>query len=171
MNYSLLKNLRDGTPFNFRSGNVFRNLYLVKGSDSRCIIAGERAADNSTGWEQFTDSCAPDAEVLVDTDRNNFEMENKNEKTSVKEEKTNKNKQTNKENNNNMKGRKRIHNINLPVDQEFTVASVAQTLNVEKYVINNELARIKRETPDRVTEVSSVKGGRGKPAKVFKITA
>jgi hypothetical protein len=49
------------------------------------------------------------------------------------------------------------------------VSNVAAKLGVKKFVINNEIARIQRETPDILQVVGSVPQGKGKPARVFKL--
>lgn len=166
--YYKLSNLGNGTPFIFRSRTPFRDMYLMKAGDSRCVVAGERRTE--TGWEKFEDSCAPASEVYHDSSRPNAEFY---EDGSVRlPSKTNNEQiieQENEDHTDMQRGRKRIHNIALPINEDFTVAGIAATLGIEKYVVNNELARIQRETPDRLTKGASVQGGRGKPATVFKL--
>ena len=69
----------------------------------------------------------------------------------------------------NVVGRPKKYNIELPHGEEFTVSNVAAKLGVKKFVINNEIARIQRETPDILRVVGSVPQGKGKPARVFKL--
>lgn len=66
-------------------------------------------------------------------------------------------------------GRPKKYSIELPHGEEFTVSNVAAKLGVKKFVINNEIARIQRETPDILQVVGSVPQGKGKPARVFKL--
>lgn len=66
-------------------------------------------------------------------------------------------------------GRPKKYSITLPHDEEFTVSNVATKLGVKKFVINNEIARIRRETPNLLEVVGSLPQGKGKPARVFKL--
>ncbi len=67
------------------------------------------------------------------------------------------------------RGRKRKHFISLPTNAEFTVAEVALKLGVEKFVIANEIAKIKKATPDSIELVRTISGGKGKPVSVYKL--
>jgi len=139
-------------------------MFLVTASDSRCVVRGERLVYTPTGaegWESFTDSCSPMAEVFYDPNRG--ETVQTEGEASEKVTTVNSGAKTGK------RGRRRIHTLALPVDQEFTVAEIAKKMKVDKYIINNEVARIKRTAPSTIKEVRTVKGGRGKPATVFKI--
>jgi hypothetical protein len=68
-----LKSLPAGTPFVFVScQDLYKELYLIHPSDSRCVIKGIKADIVPSGdkeWSAFVDSCAPDAEVLLDEGR------------------------------------------------------------------------------------------------------
>ena len=170
--YSLLKNLDSGDPFIFRGSEVFRNMFLVHSSDSRCVVKGEKAFNTPSGelkWEPFTDSCAPDAEVFYDSAREKMEFEEESGVESTMEP-TAKARAVKVDAEPAKRGRKQLHSISLPIDTEFTVAQVAADLKVEKYVVNNEVARIKKASPSSVKEVRTITKGRGKPAKVFKIS-
>ena len=161
--YSYLQNLQSGDNFTFRNSKVFRNMTLVTASDTRCIVRGERMVNTPSGaesWEAFTDSCSPMAEVFYDSNREVIAEENKDGNETHNAPKpvaTGK------------RGRRRVHNIELPTDIEFTVAEIAKKLNVDKYIVNNEVARIKKSNPSSVKELRTVKSGRGKPATVFTI--
>jgi hypothetical protein len=70
--YIRLKNLKEGTPFIFSSGEKsFKGMYLVYSGDARCVVEGFKCDDGGpdAGWRHFRDNCAPDAEVLVDWSR------------------------------------------------------------------------------------------------------
>jgi hypothetical protein len=67
-------------------------------------------------------------------------------------------------------GRPKKHSIQLPRGEEFTVGNIAAKLGVKKFVINNEIAKIQRENPDAIQIVGTKPQGKGKPARVFKLS-
>ena len=66
-------------------------------------------------------------------------------------------------------GRPRKHTISLPHGEEFTVNQLAEKLGVKKFVINNEISKIKKINPDMLKIIGTIPQGKGKPAKVFKL--
>lgn len=181
-----LDNLVDGTPFVVPSlEKEFRLMYLIRGGQSTCKVQGYKITE-SGGYSPFTGFFAPGTEVNFDKTRMSLPVSEKQEVLIPKEyinallEKKQENKQENKKEknmnteNNNVKrgvGRPKKHRVNLPLDQEMTVAQMAKALGVEKFIINNEIARIKKEHPDKIEVVGKAPTqAKGKPAKVFKLS-
>jgi hypothetical protein len=191
---SRLDNLVDGSPFIIPSlENHFKLLYLMRGGDSTCKVQGYKMTD-AGGYTQFSDFFSPATEVLYDKDRsclpiskdgeissipkkyiNEILGEKQEEKKEIKKaKKTRGVKKMKVEYPNddvikNSVGRPKKHTIELPHGEEFTVSAVAAKLGVRKFVINNEIARIRREKPESIEVVGSAPQGKGKPARVFKL--
>jgi hypothetical protein len=185
-----LQNLVDGSPFIVEGlENQFKCLYLVRAGDSTCKVQGYKVTD-AGGYTPFSDFFSPATEVVPDRDRKVLSI-NKNGDLSIPKEfiPEKEKKETPTENkkkvkalkiNNNMTteqanqpkkgvGRPKKHKIELPKNKEFTVNNLASELGVKKFVVNNELNKIKRESPDSVQVVGTVPCGKGKPARVFKL--
>lgn len=193
-----LQFLENGCPFIVEGlEKQFTCLYLVRGGESTCKVQGFKATD-SGGFTPFADFFAPSTEVNIDNTRRHLSI-NKDGQLSIpkeytpvkdEEEKPNKKKKAfkvsmNMENNQTATaiaenetedaaikrgaGRPRKHSINLPHGEEFTVNAIAEKLGVQKFVVNNELNKIKRENPDSVQIVGTIPQGKGKPARVFKL--
>jgi hypothetical protein len=195
---SRLENLPDGSPFVIPAlPDHFALLYLVRGGQSTCKVQGYKKTD-AGGYCPMIDFFAPATAVLYDNTRKQLSIskegtlsipreymaeilnEAKEEKQEEKKvnNKTKKTKGVNKMSietinmgipTKNVVGRPKKYNIELPHGEEFTVSNVAAKLGVKKFVINNEIARIQRETPDILRVVGSVPQGKGKPARVFKL--
>jgi hypothetical protein len=188
-----LQNLVDGSPFVIESlDKQFKCLYLVRGGDSTCKVQGYKMTD-AGGYSPFADFFSPATEVVHDKSRKYLSI-NKNgdlsipkeyipekeevKKEEVKQKKTKAYKISNNmetQNNNEVNaakrgaGRPKKHTITLPHGEEFTVNQLAQKLGVKKFVINNEISKIKKSNPDTLQVVGTIPQGKGKPAKVFKL--
>jgi hypothetical protein len=183
-----LQSLVDGSPFYIEGlENQFKCLYLVRGGDSTCKVQGYKVTD-AGGYSPFTDFFSPATEVYPDQNRQVLSI-NKDGDLSIpkefipekeKKETPTENKKKSKalkinmttENENQTKkgaGRPKKHKIELPKNKEFTVNNLASELGVKKFVVNNELNKIRRESPDSVQVVGTIPCGKGKPARVFKL--
>jgi hypothetical protein len=185
-----LQNLQDGSPFIVESlQEVFKLMYLIRGGESTCKVQGYKQTD-AGGYSPFVDFFAPAAMVSYDVERqklpinkegmitipkeilNTILNEKKEEEKEVKP-KTKKVKKMSIENVKHTKvgaGRPKKHAIQLPRHEEFTVGHIAAKLGVKKFVINNEIAKIQRENPDTIQIVGTKPQGKGKPARVFKLS-
>jgi hypothetical protein len=185
-----LQNLQDGAPFIVESlQEVFKLMYLIRGGESTCKVQGYKQTD-AGGYSPFVDFFAPAAMVSYDVERqklpinkegmitipkeilNTILNEKKEEEKEVKP-KTKKVKKMSIENVKHTKvgaGRPKKHAIQLPRHEEFTVGHIAAKLGVKKFVINNEIAKIQRENPDAIQIVGTKPQGKGKPARVFKLS-
>ena len=192
---SRLENLPDGAPFVIPAlPDHFRLLYLVRGGQSTCKVQGYKKTD-AGGYSPMIDFFAPATAVLYDNTRKQLPISKEgtisipreymaqvsSEAKEEKQEEKKVNKKTKGVNKmsietitigiptKNAVGRPKKYSIELPHGEEFTVSNVAAKLGVKKFVINNEIARIQRETPDILRVVGSVPQGKGKPARVFKL--
>jgi len=192
---SRLENLPDGSPFVIPAlPDHFALLYLVRGGQSTCKVQGYKKTD-AGGYSPMIDFFAPATAVLYDNTRKQLSISKEgtisipreymaqvsSEAKEEKQEEKKVNKKTKGVNKmsietinmgiptKNVVGRPKKYNIELPHGEEFTVSNVAAKLGVKKFVINNEIARIQRETPDILRVVGSVPQGKGKPARVFKL--
>ena len=192
---SRLENLPDGAPFVIPAlPDHFRLLYLVRGGQSTCKVQGYKKTD-ARGYYPMIDFFAPATAVLYDNTRKQLSISKEgtisipreymaqvsSEAKEEKQEEKKVNKKTKGVNKmsietitigiptKNAVGRPKKYSIELPHGEEFTVSNVAAKLGVKKFVINNEIARIQRETPDILRVVGSVPQGKGKPARVFKL--
>lgn len=192
---SRLENLPDGAPFIIPAlPDHFKILYLVRGGQSTCKVQGYKKTD-AGGYSPMIDFFAPATAVLYDNTREQLPISKEgtisipreymaqvsSEAKEEKQEEKKVNKKTKGVNKmsietinmgiptKNVVGRPKKYNIELPHGEEFTVSNVAAKLGVKKFVINNEIARIQRETPDILRVVGSVPQGKGKPARVFKL--
>ena len=192
---SRLENLPDGAPFVIPAlPDHFKILYLIRGGQSTCKVQGYKKTD-AGGYSPMIDFFAPAAAVLYDNTRKQLSISKEgtisipreymaqvsSEAKEEKQEEKKVNKKTKGVNKmsietinmgiptKNVVGRPKKYNIELPHGEEFTVSNVAAKLGVKKFVINNEIARIQRETPDILQVVGSVPQGKGKPARVFKL--
>ena len=192
---SRLENLPDGAPFIIPAlPDHFKILYLVRGGQSTCKVQGYKKTD-AGGYSPMIDFFAPATAVLYDNTREQLPISKEgtisipreymaqvsSEAKEEKQEEKKVNKKTKGVNKmsietinmgiptKNVVGRPKKYNIELPHGEEFTVSNVAAKLGVKKFVINNEIARIQRETPDVLRVVGSVPQGKGKPARVFKL--
>jgi len=192
---SRLENLPDGAPFIIPAlPDHFKILYLVRGGQSTCKVQGYKKTD-AGGYSPMIDFFAPATAVLYDNTRKQLPISKEgtisipreymaqvsSEAKEEKQEEKKVNKKTKGVNKmsietinmgiptKNVVGRPKKYNIELPHGEEFTVSNVAAKLGVKKFVINNEIARIQRETPDVLQVVGSVPQGKGKPARVFKL--
>lgn len=188
-----LENLQDGSPFIVNgSENDFYCLYLVRGGDATCKVQGFKKTD-AGNFTLFSDFFSPATEVYYDENRvpvtisKDGEISIPKEYTPVKEKELVEEKPTEKKekkqaakafkpsndmNNNNIKqkaGRPKKHSVTLPKDIPFTIDEIAKTFGVKKFVINNEIARVKRENPLSIEIVGQKPYAKGKPAKVFKL--
>lgn len=150
-------------------------MYLVRAGDCTCKVQGFKLTE-AGNYCGFSDSFSPSTEVYNDTSRAILPI-NKHGSLSIPKEfdpskdKPKKMKTIDKNSPKNKVGRPKKHRVVLPVGEEMTAAQMAQRLGVEKFVVNNELARIKKENPNKIQVISSVSNVRkGKPAKVFKIS-
>ena len=177
----------------------FIYMYLVRAGDSTCKVQGFKKTDaGNYSWfmdffspatEVFSDKSRDMLQRKKDgsffTGKKNgieeYEFNNLNEddfNNKSKEEPTNKKtrkaarkmkvtdiqiKRTN------AVGRPKKHSIVLPVGEEFTVCEIASKLGVDKFIVNNEIARIKKEKPHALKSVGVSSNGRGKPATVWKL--
>lgn len=186
-----LENLPDGAPFVIGGmENSFYCLYLVRGGDSTCKVQGFRKTD-SGNFTHFSDFFSPATEVNYDDRRVMLSIskdgelsipkeylpvkekeevekpENKKKEKAIKALKPTKDKDMN-----TIKqkaGRPKKHSISLPKNKTFTIDEIAKTFGVKKFVINNEIARVKKENPSALEVVGSIPNAKGKPAKVFKL--
>lgn len=186
-----LENLPDGAPFVVGGlENVFYCLYLVRGGDSTCKVQGFKKNDSGS-FTHFSDFFSPATEVNYDDKRvmltisKDGDLSIPKEYVPVKEkeevekpEKKNKEKiakalkPTKDKDMNTIKqkaGRPKKHSISLPKNKTFTIDEIAKTFGVKKFVINNEIARVKKENPSALQIVGSLPNTKGKPAKVFKL--
>lgn len=186
-----LDNLVDGSPFYMPILNEqFKLMYLVRGGDSTCKVQGYKRTD-AGGYSPFSDFFAPATEVVSDKSRQVLQVQEDGQVSIPKEylkeifsdkqeetKKVNKTKGAKKMSIENIKspnygknavGRPKKHRIELPHGEEFTVSKIAEKLGVKKFVINNEIARIQRETPQSIQVVGSLPHRKGKPARVFKL--
>jgi hypothetical protein len=171
-----LQNLPDGSPFLLRSlSEDFVYMYLVRAGDCTCKVQGFKLTE-AGNYCGFSDSFSPSTEVYNDTSRAILPV-NKHGSLSIPKEfdpsqdKPKKMKTVDKNSPKNSVGRPKKHRVALPIGVEMTVGQMANHLGVEKFVVNNELARIKKETPNKIQVVGSVTNTKkGKPAKVFKLS-
>jgi hypothetical protein len=184
-----LDNLVDGTPFKLPSlGDQFQLLYLVRGGDSTCKVQGYKKTE-AGGYSPFCEFFAPAAEVVIDNERETLSASKDGTLpipkeymseilTEKKEEKKAKKSKGVKKMNietqlpigtKNAVGRPKKHRIELPHGEEFTVSNIAVKLGVKKFVVNNEIARLQRESPQNLQVIGSAPQGKGKPARVFKL--
>lgn len=177
--YTHLKNLPDGSPFLVREDNEqFKYMYLIRGGDSTCKVQGFKKNEDKN-YVLFVDFFSPATEVYSDMKRKILTI-NKNGLLSIPDEfnisqsntKKEKKEKMNNTTTKNSIGRPKKHRIVLPMNVEMTAKAMAEQLGVEKFVVNNELARIRKETPNKIQIVGSLNSttGKGKPAKVFKIS-
>jgi hypothetical protein len=185
-----LYNLVDGSPFTIPSlDDQYKLLYLVRGNDSTCKVQGYKKTE-AGGYSPFSDFFSPGTEVLPDRTRKVLSA-NKNGELSIPKEYVgeilhNNNKEENQKLKKGVKkmsvqmiesveetkkpvGRPKKHRIELPHGEEFTVSNIAERLGVKKFVINNEIARIRRDAPQQIEIVGSMLRAKGKPASVFKL--
>jgi len=185
-----LYNLVDGSPFTIPSlDDQYKLLYLIRGNDSTCKVQGYKKTE-AGGYSPFSDFFSPGTEVLPDRTRKVLST-NKNGELSIPKEYVgeilhNNNKEENQKLKKGVKkmsvqmiesveetkkpvGRPKKHRIELPHGEEFTVSNIAERLGVKKFVINNEIARIRRDTPQQIEIVGSMLRAKGKPASVFKL--
>jgi hypothetical protein len=185
-----LYNLVDGSPFTIPSlDDQYKLLYLVRGNDSTCKVQGYKKTE-AGGYSPFSDFFSPGTEVLPDRTRKVLST-NKNGELSIPKEYVveilhNNNKEENQKIKKGVKkmsvqiiesigetkkqvGRPKKHRIELPHGEEFTVSNIAERLGVKKFVINNEIARIRRDAPQQIEIVGSMLRAKGKPASVFKL--
>jgi hypothetical protein len=185
-----LQNLQDGTPFVIESlKETFKLMYLLRGGQSTCKVQGYKQTE-AGGYSPFVDFFAPATMVSPDESReklpinkdgiltipkeylNTILNEKKEEEKEVKP-KTKKVKKMSIEIEEQVKmgaGRPKKHAIQLPRGEEFTVGHIAAKLGVKKFVINNEIAKIQRENPNALQVVGTMPQGKGKPARVFKLS-
>lgn len=186
-----LQNLQDGSPFIIEPlKEVFKVMYLIRGGDSTCKVQGYKQTETG-GYSPFIDFFAPATEVVYDEERKslpileqggvsipkeylttilNEEKEKKQEdKVKQKPKKVKKMKIEIIEKVKNGAGRPKKHSIELPRHEEFTVSNIAAKLGVKKFVVNNHIAKIQRESPDSIRIVGSMPQSKGKPARVFKL--
>jgi hypothetical protein len=184
-----LDNLVDGSPFTIPFlGDQYKLLYLVRGGDSTCKVQGYKRTD-AGGYSPFSDFFSPGTEVVGDKTRNILSiskdgelsipkeyvseiLSEKQEEKKVKKSKGVKKMSVETQSPVGVKnavGRPKKHRIELPHGEEFTVSKIAEKLGVKKFVVNNEIARLQRETPESLQVVGSVPQGKGKPARVFKL--
>lgn len=186
-----LENLPDGAPFVIGGlENSFYCLYLVRGGDSTCKVQGFKKND-SGNFTHFSDFFSPATEVNYDDRREALSISKdgelsipkeyfpvKDKEEAEKPEKKKKEKivkalKPTKDNNMNTikqkAGRPKKHTISLPKNQTFTIDEIAKAFGVKKFVINNEIARVKKENPSALQIVGSLPNTKGKPAKVFKL--
>ncbi len=186
-----LQNLQDGTPFVIESlKETFKLMYLLRGGQSTCKVQGYKQTE-AGGYSPFVDFFAPATMVSPDESREKLPISKdgiltipkeilnsilKEDKQEDKEHKTKKNRKALKmsieieEQVKNGAGRPKKHSIQLPRGEEFTVGNIAAKLGVKKFVINNEIAKIQRENPDAIQIVGTKPQGKGKPARVFKLS-
>ena len=190
-----LQNLPDGAPFLIHGlEDHFKCLYLVRAGDSTCKVQGYKVTD-SGGYTPFSDFFSPATQVSYDSSRQLLSV-NKNGELSIpkeyipekQKEETKKTKtkalkiktdMTNQETATAIAeqkttiksgvGRPRKHSIELPKNREFTVNNLASELGVKKFVINNEINKIKKQNPDSIKIMGTIPCGKGKPARVFKL--
>ena len=184
-----LDNLVDGSPFTIPFlGDQYKLLYLVRGGDSTCKVQGYKRTD-AGGYSPFSDFFSPGTEVVADKTRNILSilkdgtlpipkeyvseiLTEKQEEKKVKKSKGVKKMSIETQlpiGTKNAVGRPKKHRIELPHGEEFTVSKIAEKLGVKKFVVNNEIARLQRETPESLQVIGSVPQGKGKPARVFKL--
>lgn len=184
-----LDNLVDGSPFTIPFlGDQYKLLYLVRGGDSTCKVQGYKKTE-AGGYSPFSDFFSPGTEVVGDKTRNILSiskdgelsipkeyvseiLSEKQEEKKVKKSKGVKKMSVETQSPVGVKnavGRPKKHRIELPHGEEFTVSKIAEKLGVKKFVVNNEIARLQRETPESLQVVGSVPQGKGKPARVFKL--
>lgn len=188
-----LENLPDGAPFIIEGlQKDFYCLYLVRGGDSTCKVQGFKRMD-SGNFVHFSDFFSPATEVNYDDRRNMLAISKDGELSIPKEyvpvkdkekEETEKPEKKKKEkaakalkpskdiedmNIKQKAGRPKKHSVSLPKNTPFTIDEIAKSLGVKKFVINNEIARVKKSNPSTLEIVGSLPNTKGKPAKVFKL--
>lgn len=185
-----LQNLQDGSPFIIESlKETFKLMYLIRGGQSTCKVQGYKQTE-AGGYSPFIDFFAPATMVCYDEERQQLPLNKDgmltipkeylntilNEKKEEEEAKPKKSKKVKKmsieieEKTKMGAGRPKKHAIQLPRNEEFTVGNIAAKLGVKKFVINNEIAKIKRENPDALKVVGALPQAKGKPARVFKLS-
>ena len=185
-----LQNLQDGAPFIIESlKETFKLMYLIRGGQSTCKVQGYKQTE-AGGYSPFVDFFAPATMVCYDEERQQLPLNKDgmltipkeylntilNEEKEKKEEVKPKTKKVKKmsieieEIVKNGAGRPKKHAIQLPRGEEFTVGNIAAKLGVKKFVINNEIAKIQRENPNALQVVGTMPQGKGKPARVFKLS-
>jgi hypothetical protein len=185
-----LQNLQDGDPFVIESlKSTYELMYLIRAGESTCKVQGYKQTDTG-GYSPFVDFFSPATMVYYDNNRERLQLNKDgrltipkeylnsilNEEEVEKETKPKKNRKALKmsiENENPVKngaGRPKKHRIQLPRGEEFTVGEIANKLGVKKFVINNEIAKIQRESPDILQVVGTLPQAKGKPARVFKLS-
>lgn len=162
-------------------------MYLIRGGQSTCKVQGYKQTE-AGGYSPIVDFFAPATMISYDNQREKLPL-NKDGMVSIpkihlnsilnhkeKEMKSLKTKEENKMNieiikkEKNRVGRPKKHKIELPRHEEFTVGKIAKKFGVEKFVINNEIAKIKKEDPSSVMVVGFLEQEKGKPARVFKLS-
>ena len=183
-----LQNLQDGSPFFIESlKETFKLMYLIRGGQSTCKVQGYKQTD-AGGYSPMVDFFAPATMVSYDESReklvlnkdglvsipkiylNSILNEKEEQAKPVKTKKVNKMSVEIIQEEKNGVGRPKKHKIELPRGEEFTVGKIAKKLGVEKFVINNEIAKIKKENPDAVMVVGFLEQKKGKPTRVFKLS-
>lgn len=170
-----LSSLQDGSPFLFRSGSTeYVCMYLVRGGDSTCKVQGFRKTD-AGNYSAFSDFFSPATEVYYDANRKQLSI-NKNGGLSIPKDESEafgiglENKKEKKEDKpKGSKGRPKKYKVDLPIGQEMTTSQMADLLGVKKFVVSNEISKIKKTNPSRISESTGVSNKKGKPAKVFKL--
>lgn len=170
-----LSSLQDGSPFVIRGGSTYYVcMYLVRSGDSTCKVQGFKKTE-AGNYTMFSDFFSPATEVSYDTQRKQLRI-NKNGGLSIPKEEAEgfgigaENKKEKKEEKpKGPKGRPKKYKVNLPIGQEMTTSQMADLLGVKKFVISNEINKIKKTSPDRILETKGVSNKKGKPTKVFKL--
>jgi len=170
-----LNGLQDGSPFLLRSGSTdYVCMYLVRSGDSTCKVQGFKKTE-AGNYSAFSDFFSPATEVHYDTNRKQLSI-NKSGGLSIPKEESeafgigSENKKEKKEDKpKGAKGRPKKYKIDLPIGQELTTSQMADLLGVKKFVVSNEINKIKKDNPKRILETKSVSTKKGKPAKVFKV--
>ncbi len=174
-----LDNLVDGSPFTIPFlGDQYKLLYLVRGGDSTCKVQGYKKTE-AGGYSPFSDFFSPGTEVVSDKTRNILSiskdgelsipreyvseiLSEKQEEKKVKKSKGVKKMSVETQSPVGVKnavGRPKKHRIELPHGEEFTVSKIAEKLGVKKFVVNNEIARLQRETPESLQVIGTVPQG------------
>jgi hypothetical protein len=187
MNKQAIKNktipvitLQEGSNFQIPSlGDILKDLTVVSSNASAALVTGKKLKSKETNddgneiehWVDFRDYISAGTQVVVDYER--AEKLPKMDK-AAKTTKATKAGRPGEEDQQEAKvegkrGRRRLYDIvEIPTGEDFKVKDLAARLNVPPFVVHNELMKLKKAGRNVVT-VSEIKGGRGKPTKVFRL--
>jgi hypothetical protein len=169
--------LQEGSNFQIPSlKDILKDLTVVSSNASAALVTGKKLKSKETNdegqevehWVDFRDYISAGTQVVVDYDRKEKPAK------AIKAVKAGRPAEGGEEEEEETKvagkrGRKRLYDaVEIPTGEDFKVKDLAARLNVPPFVVHNELMKLKKSGRNVVT-VAEIKGGRGKPTKVFRL--